>query len=148
MIIVPQRGIDVNIKEEKIMKVKVRKRKPAPVAAEQAPKAIYIVKRELNGKFGVPHHVEFDDYTAPAPVAVKQTEKNKSKASGYAFLDNKREFFKTISDDSIEYLSHELYLTEIPLSMLDDLIASNTYVKDDGSRFILVPSAWIWYYLC
>ena len=66
MIIVPQRGIDVNRKEEKIMKVKVRKRKPAPVAEEQAPKAIYIVKRELNGKFGVPHHVEFDDYTASA----------------------------------------------------------------------------------
>ena len=35
MIIVPQRGNDVNRKEEKIMKVKVRKRKPAPVAAEQ-----------------------------------------------------------------------------------------------------------------
>ena len=35
MIIVPQRGNDVNRKEEKIMKVKVRKRKPAPVAEEQ-----------------------------------------------------------------------------------------------------------------
>ena len=55
------------------MKVNVRKRKPAPVAAEQAPKAIYIVKRELNGKFGVPHHVEFDDYTAPVPSEAEPT---------------------------------------------------------------------------
>ena len=55
------------------MKVKVRKRKPAPVAAEQAPKAIYIVKRELNGKFDVPHHVEFDDYTAPVPSEAEPT---------------------------------------------------------------------------
>lgn len=48
MIIVSQRCVNVNRKEEKIMKVKVTKRRPAPVAAEQAPKAIYIVKRELN----------------------------------------------------------------------------------------------------
>lgn len=42
MIIVPQRGIDVNRKEEKIMKVKVRKRKPAPVAEEQGSGGVYV----------------------------------------------------------------------------------------------------------
>lgn len=42
MIIVPQRDIDVNRKEEKIMKVKVRKRKPAPVAEEQGSGGVYV----------------------------------------------------------------------------------------------------------
>lgn len=42
------------------MKVKVRKRRPAPVATEQASKMIDIIKDEFNGKFGVPKEVSFE----------------------------------------------------------------------------------------
>lgn len=53
------------------MKVKVRRRKPAPVAAEQAKKkrscifdehsVIKIIRKEIT-TFGVPDHVIYDDY--------------------------------------------------------------------------------------
>ena len=46
------------------MKVKViRKRRPAPVAAEQGSKAICRIKSDFNGMFGIPQKIVFDDYS-------------------------------------------------------------------------------------
>jgi hypothetical protein len=56
-----QRNINVNRKGVNFMKVKVRKRKPAPVGKEQASKTIDIIKDEFNGKFGISKEVSFSE---------------------------------------------------------------------------------------
>lgn len=139
------------------MKVKVRKRNPAPVKTEQDSKTIDVIKDEFDGNFGVPKKVILE---RRAPIisdrdtiltAIEEVGKIKEKIRAahkeYAFLDGKAFNGGTISDMDISHYCNMYYLTEIPLSMLTDYIASNIYVKEDGSRALLIPSLWVWFHL-
>lgn len=75
----------------------------------------------------------------PAPVVTEQVSKE-----NYQFLENKS---KTISNTDIAHYHDTCNVMEIPLSMLSNFIASNIYIKTDGSYAILVPTLWTWFYL-
>ena len=75
----------------------------------------------------------------PAPVVTEQGSKE-----NYQVLENKS---KTISNTDIARYHDICNVMEIPISMLSDFIASNIYIKTDGSYAILVPTLWTWFYL-
>lgn len=95
------------------MKVKVRKRKPAPVGKEQASKTIDIIKDEFNGEFGVPKEVSlYYRYKMLREEMHKVKEAAKGNNDFLSCCNNSSASLekteKAISSNSYPFLTHDI----------------------------------------
>lgn len=112
------------------MKVKVRRRKPAPVAAEQA------LKKGI-----AKDHLLDDKQRRDIDAVHNRIRRIKALISTKSDNSNKND---RITDDDIEWYCRDSFLMEIPIEMLADCVNSNIFTKENGERIALVPSLWIW----
>lgn len=77
----------------------------------------------------------------PVPAATEQAKRN---ASEYKFISDFHEICSIDSEEITEYC-RAFELTEVSLEDVTELLVRNIYIKDDGSRAVLVPLIWLYY---
>lgn len=115
------------------MKVKVRRRKPAPIAAEQAKEATIRAEFILD-----------DKVINQRAIEIVQNRVRRIEAIISSKSDNSNKNYRRITDDDIEWYFRKFKLLEIPAESLADCVDSNIFTKENGEKIALVPSLWFW----